>query len=259
MEINQNKNPEKIFLIKKIKNQKKWNKIEDKKLIELAKKYNEKNWKEISLNFTNKSPLQCFSRFKRIKPGMNKGTWTKEEDEILLKLIKKYGKNWSKISKEFLKRNGKQIRDRYINVLSPNINRNKFNYEEDMQIIKLYNQFGPKWSKIKNYFNNRTTDMIKNRFYSSIKKKYQLLLMDNKIDNDINLKEKNDNIISNCSSINKNSSTISKLSYQSLSDCIDKDFETKSNNYNNNNSYNYESLDNSFDDIFLSSKLLLQN
>ena len=101
MEIIQNKKPEKIFLIKKIKNQKKWNKIEDKKLIELAKEYNEKKWKEISLNFINKSPLQCFSRFKRIKPGMNKGTWTKEEDEILLKLINKYGKNWSKISKEF--------------------------------------------------------------------------------------------------------------------------------------------------------------
>jgi len=257
MEINQNK-PEKIFLIKKIKNQKKWNKIEDKKLIELAKEYNEKNWKKISSNFTNKSPLQCFSRFKRIKPGMNKGTWKKEEDEILLKLIKKYGKNWSKISKEFLKRNGKQIRDRYINVLSPNINRNKFNYNEDMQIIKLYNQFGPKWSKIKNYFNNRTTDMIKNRFYSSIKKKYQLLLIDNKKDNDINLKEKNDNIISNCSSVNKNSSTISKLSYQSLSDSMDKDFETISKNYNNN-SYNCESLDYSFDDIYFSSKLLLQN
>ena len=86
MEINQNK-PEKIFLIKKIKNQKKWNKIEDKKLIELAKEYNEKNWKKISSNFTNKSHLQCFSRFKRIKPGMNKETWKKEEDEILLKLI----------------------------------------------------------------------------------------------------------------------------------------------------------------------------
>jgi hypothetical protein len=42
MEIIQNKKPEKIFLIKKIKNQKKWNKIEDKKLIKLAKEYNEK-------------------------------------------------------------------------------------------------------------------------------------------------------------------------------------------------------------------------
>ena len=262
MEIIQNKKPEKIFLIKKIKNQKKWNKIEDKKLIELAKEYNEKKWKEISLNFINKSPLQCFSRFKRIKPGMNKGTWTKEEDEILLKLINKYGKNWSKISKEFLKRNGKQIRDRYINVLSPNINRNKFNYEEDMQIIKLYNQFGPKWSKIKNYFNNRTTDMIKNRFYSCIKKKYHLLLIENIKDNNSNLNEKNDGsgVISDYSTVNKNSSTISKLSYQSLSDCIDKDFEKISNNnINNINLNNCESLDYSFEDLYFSSKLLLQN
>ena len=114
-----------------------------------------------------------------------------------------------------------------------------------MQIIKLYNQFGPKWSKIKNYFNNRTTDMIKNRFYSCI-----------------NLNEKNDGsgVVSDYSTVNKNSSTISKLSYQSLSDCIDKDFENISNNnINNINSNNNESLDYSFDDIYFSSKLLLQN
>ena len=205
------------------------------------------------MNFINKSPLQCFSRFKRIKPGMNKGTWSKEEDEILLKLIKKYGKNWSKISKEFSKRNGKQIRDRYINVLSPNINRKKFNYEEDMQIIQLYKQFGPKWSTIKKFFHNRTTDMIKNRFYSSIKKKYQLLLLDNKKDININLNKKNNDKINSNNSSNKDNSTISKLSYQSLSDYYkDKDF-------NNNNSYNSEIFDYSFDDIYFSSKLLLSN
>ena len=122
---------QKIFSIRKVKNQKKWNKEEDKLLLDLAQKYNERNWKEISLYFHKKNPLQCFSRYKRIRPGIHKGAWTKEEDQQIMQLVKKYGTSWSRISKEMQSRNGKQIRDRYINVLDPYINKDKFTIEED--------------------------------------------------------------------------------------------------------------------------------
>ena len=112
-------NKEKIFLIRKVLNQKKWTKEEDKQLIELVQTHNEKKWKEISNFFHNKNPLQCFSRYKRIKPGVNKGSWNKEEDDEILKLIKIHGTNWSLISKIIKTRNNKQIRDRYINILAP--------------------------------------------------------------------------------------------------------------------------------------------
>ena len=172
MEENPLKKKKKIFEIKKVINQKKWSKEEDKKLIKLVEENKGKNWKEIALKFHNKTYHQCFSRYKRIRPGINKGSWKKEEDTLILNLIKEYGKSWSKISNIIKTRNGKQIRDRYINVLSPNINKNKFSSDEDFLIIKLYEKYGAKWAKINSYFNNRTTDMIKNRFYSSLKKKY---------------------------------------------------------------------------------------
>ena len=163
---------EKIFLIKKVINQKKWTKEEDLNLIKLVKNYNGKNWKEVASFFHNKTPLQCFSRYKRIRPGINKGTWKKEEDKLIVSLVEKYGKSWSKISKIIQTRNGKQIRDRYLNILDPNINKKKFSVEEDYLLIQLYEKFGPKWAKINQFFHKRTTDMIKNRFYSSLKKKY---------------------------------------------------------------------------------------
>ena len=166
----------KLFSIRKVKNQKKWNKEEDKLLLELAHQYNERHWKEISLHFYKKNPLQCFSRYKRIRPGIHKGAWTKEEDELIVELVKKYGTSWSSISKEMLSRNGKQIRDRYINVLDPCINRDKFTIEEDSMILQLYNKIGTKWSIIAKNFPHRTADMIKNRFYSSIKKKFHELI-----------------------------------------------------------------------------------
>lgn len=161
----------KIFTIRKIKNQKKWTREEDEQLILLAEKYNEKHWKEISKRFVNKNSLQCFSRYKRIRPGIVKGSWKKEEDNKIIDLVNKYGKSWSKISKILSTRNGKQIRDRFINVLDPEIRKGKFTDEEDRKLILLFKQYGSKWATIAKFYPNRTADMIKNRFHSSIKKK----------------------------------------------------------------------------------------
>lgn len=171
-QIRENCNPNQIFQIIKIKNKKKWTKDEDILLIKLAEKYKEKHWKEISRNFQNKNALQCFSRYKRIRPGIVKGSWKKEEDERILKLVEIYGKSWSKISKILITRNGKQIRDRFINVLDPDIKKGKFTDEEDKLLIRLYLYYGPKWATISKHYNNRTADMIKNRFHSSIKKTF---------------------------------------------------------------------------------------
>jgi hypothetical protein len=162
-----------IFSIIKVKNQKIWTKEEDERLIYLVEQFQEKGWKSISKNFKNKNSLQCFSRYKRIKPGIIKGSWTREEDQMIFDLIEIYGKCWSKISKILGTRNGKQIRDRYINVLDPHINKSKFSAEEDNLLIFLFNKYGSRWSIISKFFPKRTPDMIKNRFHSSIKKRIE--------------------------------------------------------------------------------------
>ena len=127
---------QKIFIIRKVKKQNKWTKEEDEKLIKLAQNFNERKWNEISKSFPEKNSLQCFSRYKRIKPGVNKGPWKTEEDNKILKLIEKFGKRWSKISNIIKTRNGKQIRDRYLNILAPNLNKKKFTIQEDIKLIK---------------------------------------------------------------------------------------------------------------------------
>jgi hypothetical protein len=163
--------PNQIFTIRKIKNQKKWTREEDEMLISLAEQFNEKHWKEISKRFQKKNSLQCFSRYKRIRPGIVKGSWKREEDLKIIDLVNRHGKAWSKISKILGTRNGKQIRDRFINVLDPEIKKGKFTEEEDRKLVALFKQYGPKWATIAKYYPNRTADMIKNRFHSSIKKK----------------------------------------------------------------------------------------
>ena len=68
-------------------------------------------------------------------------------------------------------RTGKQIRDRYLNKLKPNIKRGDWTDDEDRTLLALYYQIGHKWSKIATYLPGRTEGQVKNRFYSHIKKK----------------------------------------------------------------------------------------
>jgi hypothetical protein len=160
-----------LFLSTHSKAIKTWTKEEDKILLKKAKEHNYKNWKEVASFLPGRIDIQCSARYKRIKPGIVKGTWTAEEDNNLINLLKTFGKNWSLISKYMPSRSGKQIRDRYLNTLDPCIKRDKFSKEEDMKIIEAYLKNGPAWSKISKNFKGRTGDMIKNRFYSSLKRK----------------------------------------------------------------------------------------
>lgn len=147
-----------------------WTEDEDAILLHYANVHQERNWKEIASHIPTKSDIQCSARYKRIQPGLVKGSWTPEENEKLILLVDTYGRNWSKISEFFVSRTGKQIRDRYLNSLDPEINHDKFTVEEDYKILECYERLGTKWSLISDFFPDRTADMIKNRFYSKVKR-----------------------------------------------------------------------------------------
>ena len=147
-----------------------WTEEEDRILKEKAEEYNYKNWNSIANFIPGRTSIQCSARYRRIRPGLIKGACDKEEDNKLLSLYEKYGKNWAAISKEMPHRTGKQIRDRFLNSLDSKFQRGKFTEEEDQTIIKYYKIYGNSWAKIAKKLKTRTGDMVKNRFYSSLKK-----------------------------------------------------------------------------------------
>ena len=147
-----NKKENKKSKIKEITKPSFWTKEEDDILMEKAQEYNYKNWNAIANFIPGRTSIQCSARYKRIKPGLIKGSWTQEEDNELLKLYKQYGKNWSDISKFMPYRTGKQIRDRFLNALDKNLNKEKFSQEEDEKIIKWYYVYGNSWCKIATKF-----------------------------------------------------------------------------------------------------------
>ncbi len=157
-----------------MKKQLKWTKENDKRLIGLIENYPRPkiNWSEIADHFDHKTKTQCYSRYRQINPSLNKGTWSKNEEELLVELVNKYGKNWAKIATIHKTRSGKQIRDHFNYCIN---NKNNFTEEEDIKIKNLYLEYGNKFSMFTKYLPGRTGEAIKNRFHSSIKRKYNLL------------------------------------------------------------------------------------
>lgn len=150
-----------------------WTNQEDELLLKIAQEnncQNWKDWKDFSHLIPNRDHIQCYARYARIRPGLVKGAWTKEEDEKLTSLVEAHGTSWVELEQHFSSRTAKQIRDRYINSLDPSIKKEKFTKEEDNKIEELYEKFGPKWSKIASFIEHRPPDLIKNRYNSKIQK-----------------------------------------------------------------------------------------
>ncbi|EAX89296.1 Myb-like DNA-binding domain containing protein [Trichomonas vaginalis G3] len=111
----------------------------------------------------------AFSPAKRLmgRPRSHKSRFTPEEDELLKNLIQQFGtENWSTIAAKMPHRNERQVRDRWISSLDPDINREPFTPDEDKLLLELYDTIGPKWVHLRKYFNKRTDVALKTRWLS---------------------------------------------------------------------------------------------
>ncbi|KAL5581878.1 hypothetical protein UlMin_014320 [Ulmus minor] len=104
---------------------------------------------------------------------MKKGTWTPEEDRMLVAYVTRYGCwNWRQLPKfAGLKRCGKSCRLRWMNYLRPNIKRGNYTKEEEETIIRLHASLGNKWSAIAAELEGRTDNEIKNHWHTHLKRR----------------------------------------------------------------------------------------
>ena len=73
-------------------------------------------------------------------------------------------KKWEQIAKEMPGRTGRQCRDRYQNYLIPGFFNGQWSKTEDDLLLKLYVQHGSQWSKMAQFFKNRSANALKNRW-----------------------------------------------------------------------------------------------
>lgn len=105
------------------------------------------------------------------KAKIRRKAWQPHEDEQLMRLIEIHGMKWAKIASIMKDRTGKQIRDRYLNNLNPEIREKDWTPEEDKLLLFLYFNWGKKWSKIAASLPGRSEGQVKNRFYWELKRR----------------------------------------------------------------------------------------
>ncbi|KAK8880380.1 hypothetical protein M9Y10_003051 [Tritrichomonas musculus] len=89
-------------------------KDEDEKIRELVKKFGTKNWPVVAAFMKGRTAKQCRDRYSNyLIPGIFQGEWSKEEDELLIKLYKEIGSKWSVIQNYFPKRSSNSIKNRW--------------------------------------------------------------------------------------------------------------------------------------------------
>ncbi len=151
-----------------------WTKEEDQKLRAAVAAVGPQNWKMIATDYLGdqRSDVQCLHRWQKVlQPGLVKGPWTKEEDQIIIDCIEAGITKWSEIAERIPGRIGKQCRERWFNHLDPSLKKGGWTDEEDAILVEAQGKWGNSWTKIAKLLPGRSENAVKNRWNSATRRR----------------------------------------------------------------------------------------
>ncbi|XP_058741329.1 transcription factor MYB118-like [Vicia villosa] len=94
----------------------KWTEDEDWLLGEFVDLFGLQNWFYIATLIEGKTNKQCWNRWhNHVRPDIEKGPWSKEEDMTLIKAHKEVGNKWTEIAKRLPRRTENTVRNHWNN------------------------------------------------------------------------------------------------------------------------------------------------
>lgn len=147
----------------------KWSSADERQLIDLVSEYGDDDWLCIAQHMCGRSAIQVHKRWKRsVNPAVRNGKWSRIEDMRMRLAIKAYGESsisWIAIQYHIPGRTDIKTRERWINVLRPDIINRKWNKQDDEKLLSLVQQHGTNsWDYITAQFHNRTNDRVFTRW-----------------------------------------------------------------------------------------------
>ncbi|KAG0168258.1 DNA binding transcription coactivator transcription factor [Apophysomyces sp. BC1034] len=126
-------------------------------------------WKTlIHVHLPHRSIYSCQARWRDVlNPELQRGPFSEEETRLLREGFKKHGKEWSKISAEFLPRRAvRRLANEWTMSANPDLQRGQWTEEEDKLLLRGIEQFGTQaWTKI-------STELIPWRGRNQIRQRY---------------------------------------------------------------------------------------
>ncbi|KAL7537386.1 hypothetical protein ACHAXR_012221 [Thalassiosira sp. AJA248-18] len=146
-----------------------WSEQEDLVLRRSVEQWGENNFRHISEQVFHgtRTEVQCKNRWKKaLQPGLVKGRWTKEEDNIITESVAAGNMKWSDIAGRLPGRIGEQVKERWVNMLDPEVKKGVWT-EAEMKILRdSQKELGNKWSEIAKRIPGRSENSVKNRWYN---------------------------------------------------------------------------------------------
>jgi hypothetical protein len=104
------------------------------------------------------------------RAGQVKGSWSPDEDEILLDAVAgQTNISWDVVATKLKSHTAKQCRERWLVKLNPDVRRSPFEEWEDDLIRSERLRIGNHWSVIAQLLPGRTACSVKNRFYTVLR------------------------------------------------------------------------------------------
>ena len=157
--------------------------------------YESSNYKENYLSPIDEEKLkECVNEKKQLD-----SIWSLKNQKLLCKYAEELNNDWASIAQKFnnKKVTPKMVKDHLGNnkdkseslSQSNKRTRSRFTLAEDQKIINMIQKIGQNWRDIAKALPGRTEGMVKNRFYSHIKRKYFALVQNGKMASDSSTEE----------------------------------------------------------------------
>lgn len=128
------------------------------------------DWEQVAAQIKIKTPRQCKQKYISQTSDLRHGRWTTHEDQIIRNWVHRRGTcDWGKCALNLQRRDGKQCRERWTNVLNPQILKGKWSRFEQKQIFWGLQKHWTCWREISFNLEGRTPNAVKNYVNSSFR------------------------------------------------------------------------------------------